>query len=106
MEKLYQVSSWGPDDQDDVVYLVQAGSFTEAAALVDTDLTASSFRDRCSGFANSVIELGQTLAAERGATIVNGPFLTLSGARGGFRDWTREDRLDRWYDWSSQTYLD
>jgi hypothetical protein len=103
MRFLYQVSSWGPDGEDDVNYVVQAESFTEAAKLVDVELASSDVRKKCRGFSNNVIELGQSLAGEAGVLVVIGPYLALSGARGGFRVWSRNQRGDDWDNWSSET---
>ena len=103
MNLLYQVSSWGPDGEDDINYVVQAESFTEAAKLVDVTLNSSDMRTKCSGFSNNVIELGQSLASEAGARVVIGPYLALSGAHGGFRVWSRDQSGDDWEDWNSKT---
>jgi hypothetical protein len=102
VEKIYQVCSWGPDGQDDVVYLVQASSFGEAATLVDQELPVSEARSQCSGFANAVIELGDTLASERGARVVSGPYFSIAAARGGFRCWSRDYQDADWCDWSDE----
>ena len=103
MNFLYQVSSWGPDGEDDVNFVVQAESFTEAAKVVDVELASLDIRKKCRGFSNNVIELGQSLASEAGARVVIGPYLALSGAYGGFRCWSRNERGGDWHDWSSET---
>ena len=99
MEALYQVCSWGPDGENDVVYLVQASCVADAARLVDTHLSSSTVRSRCSGIANAIIELGQSAAKTHGSQIVSGPFFALSGAIGGFRCWSRDARGEDWYGW-------
>ena len=101
MEALYQVCSWGPDGENDVVYLVQASCMADAARLVDADLSSSYVRSHCSGIANAIIELGQSAAKTHGAHVVSGPFFALSGAHGGFRCWSRDAREDDWYEWSN-----
>ena len=100
METLYQACSWGPDGENDVVYLVQANCLADAVRLVDADLSSSYLRSRCSGIANTIIELGQSAATTHGSQIVSGPFFALSGARGGFRCWSRDALEDDWYEWS------
>jgi hypothetical protein len=101
MEALYQVCSWGPDGENDVVYLVQASCMADAARLVDADLSSSYVRSHCSGIANAIIELGQSAAKTHGAQVVSGPFFALSGAHGGFRCWSRDAREDDWHEWSN-----
>ena len=97
------VSSWGPDGEDDVNFVVQAESFTEAAKVVDVELASLDIRKKCRGFSNNVIELGQSLASEAGARVVIGPYLALFRAYGGFRCWSRNERGGDWHDWSSET---
>jgi len=99
MATLYQVCSWGPDGENDVVYLVQALGMADAVRLVDADLSSSYLRSRCSGIANAIIELGQSAATTHGSQIVSGPYFALSGASGGFRCWSRDALEDDWYGW-------
>ena len=91
---LYLLASWGPDGEDDIVYLAFAASVANAGRMIDSHLGER--RDlQCSGHVNVCLLLATNPKVHEPA-VVSGPLRGLSGADTFRKAWVRESWQDKW----------
>ena len=93
MMKLYQMSSWGPDGQDDVVLFVTARTVKMAGTLADENLKGRADL-RCSGKANAAFLLAEVTTNKQ--QVISGPYRGLAVSHFIVDFWVREPWHKKW----------